>query len=148
MATAEALIEKGLIDKLKELKYTYRPDIRDKAAPGKNLREKFEVLNRVSLTDSEFARLHDEVVNADVFTAAKTPRQRSTFMRKDDTPLHYTPVNTRDWCKNTFEVIHQLRINTDNGHHRLLRGLSDHNLSKGPILFNMAHRFEAVHNKK
>jgi len=27
-------------------------------------------------------------------------------------------VNIRDWCKNTFEVVNQLRINTNNSHHR------------------------------
>jgi type I restriction enzyme R subunit len=27
-------------------------------------------------------------------------------------------VNLKDWCKNHFEVINQLRINTDNSHHR------------------------------
>lgn len=33
-------------------------------------------------------------------------------------PLHYTLVNIKDWCKNEFEVINQLRINTSNSHHR------------------------------
>jgi type I restriction enzyme R subunit len=27
-------------------------------------------------------------------------------------------VNLKDWCKNDFEVVNQLRINTDNSHHR------------------------------
>ncbi len=27
-------------------------------------------------------------------------------------------MNIKDWCKNTFEVVSQLRINTDNSHHR------------------------------
>jgi type I restriction enzyme R subunit len=27
-------------------------------------------------------------------------------------------VNIKDWCKNEFEVINQLRINTENSHHR------------------------------
>lgn len=27
-------------------------------------------------------------------------------------------VNIRDWCKNDFEVVHQLRINTDNSFQR------------------------------
>jgi len=27
-------------------------------------------------------------------------------------------VNIKDWCKNTFEVVNQLRINTDYSHHR------------------------------
>ena len=42
----------------------------------------------------------------------------NSFERDDGTPLNYTLVNIRDWCKNTFEVINQLRINTDNSHHR------------------------------
>ena len=41
-------------------------------------------------------------------------REKGTFTREDGTPLEYTLVNIRDWCKNEFEVINQLRINTDN----------------------------------
>jgi type I restriction enzyme R subunit len=39
-------------------------------------------------------------------------------MREDGTPLHYTLVNIKDWCKNDYEVINQLRINTENSYHR------------------------------
>ncbi len=53
-----------------------------------------------------------------MFTAAKTLRENNTFKRDDDTPLQYTLVNIKDWCKNEFEVINQLRINTDNSNHR------------------------------
>lgn len=116
--TKEQQIEDSLISKLEDLKYTYRPDIRDKVTLEQNFRKKFEALNRVHLTDSEFARLRDEIVNADVFTAAKALRERNTFQREDGTPLQYTLVNIKDWCKNEFEVINQLRINTDNSHHR------------------------------
>ncbi len=118
MTTKENQIEQGLIEKLKDLKYTFRADIRNREALEQNFREKFEALNKVKLTDSEFARLRDEIVNADVFTAAKTLRERNTFQREDGTPLQYTLVNIKDWCKNEFEVINQLRINTDNSHHR------------------------------
>ncbi|AYA41981.1 type I restriction endonuclease subunit R [Xenorhabdus nematophila] len=106
------------IGKLSDLKYTHRPDIRNRESLEQNFREKFEALNRVNLTDAEFARLRDEIVNADVFTAAKTLRERNTFIREDGTPLQYTLVNIKDWCKNEFEVINQLRINTDNSYHR------------------------------
>lgn len=116
--TKEQQIEDALIAKLKDLKYTYREDIRDKLTLEQNFREKFEALNHVRLTDSEFARLRDEIVNSDVFAAAKTLRERNTFQREDGTPLQYTLVNIKDWCKNEFEVINQLRINTDNSHHR------------------------------
>lgn len=118
MSQKESQIEKKLISKLEELKYTYRADIRDKATLEQNFREKFEALNHVRLTDAEFARLRDEIINADVFQSAKTLREYGYFQREDGTPLHYMLVNLKDWCKNDFEVINQLRINTDNSHHR------------------------------
>jgi len=118
MSANENIIERELISKLEDLKYTYRSDIRDRAALEQNFREKFEALNRVRLTDSEFARLIDEIVTADVFIAARTLRERNSFTRDDGTPLNFTLVNIKDWCKNNFEVVNQLRINTDNSHHR------------------------------
>lgn len=45
-------------------------------------------------------------------------RERNYFQREDGTPLHYTLVNIKDWCKNEYEVINQLRINTGNSNHR------------------------------
>jgi type I restriction enzyme, R subunit len=118
MTTKEQQIEQAFINKLVDLKYTYREDIRDKAALEANFREKFQQLNRVNLTDSEFSRLKDSIITPDVFTAAKRLRETSDFEREDGTPLFYTLVNIKDWCKNEFEVINQLRINTDNSHHR------------------------------
>ena len=117
-AVREDTIEYGFIGTLQNLKYEYRPDIRDRAALEANFRQHFEALNRVRLTDAEFARLLDEIVTPDVFTAAKTLRSINAFTRDDGTPLNYSLVNLKDWCKNTFEVIHQLRINTDYSHHR------------------------------
>ncbi len=118
MSLKESQIEQKLISKIAELKYSHRSEIRDKAALERNFRDKFEALNRVRLTDAEFARLRDEIINADVFQAAKILREYGYFQREDGTPLHYMLVNLNDWCKNDFEVINHLRINTDNSHHR------------------------------
>ena len=118
MNSPERQLEEQLIEKLLALKYEHRADIRDRATLDKNFREKFEALNRVRLTDAEFDRLLGEIVTPDVFTASKTLRGINAFTRDDGTPLNYTLVNIRDWCKNTFEVVSQLRINTDNSHHR------------------------------
>ena len=118
MTTTENQIELDLISKLEDLKYSYRPDIRDRAALEQNFRQHFEALNRVHLTDSEFARLLESIVTPDVFAASKHLRERNSFERDDGTPLYYTLVNIKDWCKNNFEVINQLRINTDYSHHR------------------------------
>ena len=114
----ETEIEYGFVGKLQDLKYTYRPDIRDRYTLEQNFRNKFETLNRVKLSDAEFARLRDDIINPDVFQASKTLRQRNTFIREDGTPLHYSLVNLSDWCKNDYEVINQLRMNTQNSNHR------------------------------
>ena len=114
----EVDLETAFVETLRRLKYTIRADIRDRATLEKNFREKFEALNHVNLTDGEFSRLLDEIVTPDVFTAATTLRERNAFTLDDGTPLNFTLVNIKDWCKNTFEVVTQLRINTDYSHHR------------------------------
>jgi type I restriction enzyme R subunit len=118
MTSPERQLEEELVEKLRGLKYEHRPDIRDRAALEKNFRDKFNALNHVRLTDAEFQRLLDEIITPDVFSAAHTLRNRNAFTRDDGTPLNYTLVNINDWCKNAFEVVSQLRINTDNSHHR------------------------------
>jgi len=84
----EQEIEHSLIEKLVDLKYTHRPDLRDRAALESNFRQHFEALNRVHLTDSEFHRLLDTIITPDVFAAAKLLRERNSFERDDGTPLY------------------------------------------------------------
>ncbi|WP_289225419.1 type I restriction endonuclease subunit R [Bacteroides acidifaciens] len=108
----ERQIEDIFIQKLKDLKYSYRPDINNRATLEQNFREKFERLNRVHLTDSEFNRLLEDIADSDVFLSSKRLRERNTFIREDGTPLQYTLVNIKEWCKNDYEVVNQLRMNT------------------------------------
>jgi type I restriction enzyme R subunit len=126
--TKEAQIEESLIKQLTELKYVYRSDIVDRKTLEQNFKVKFEALNRVRLSDNEFLRLREEIIEPDAFAASKLLRERQYFQREDGTPLHYTLVNIKDWCKNDFEVISQLKINTENSNQRydvilLLNGL-------------------------
>lgn len=118
MIKPERDLEEAFVTTLQDLKYDYRPDICDRVTLEANFREKFEALNRVALTDGEFQRLLDEIVTPDVYEAARSLRNREAFIRDDGTPLNYTLVNIKDWCKNSFEVVNQLRINTNNSHHR------------------------------
>lgn len=114
----ENKIEQDFIEKLQDLKYIYRPDIRDKESLDQNFRQKFQELNHINLSDAEFARLQDSIITGDVYNSAKILREKNSFIKDDGTSLHYTLVNIKDWCKNSFEVINQLRMSTDNSHHR------------------------------
>src|SRR5580692_4555918 len=101
MTTTENLIEQDLIEKLRDLKYVHRDDIHDRLSLEANFRTKFEELNRVRLSDAEFQRLLELIVTPDVFGVARTLRAYNSFERDDGTPLHYSLVNIKDWCKNT-----------------------------------------------
>ena len=61
----ENQIEAQLVQQLTELKYNYRPDIIDRKTLEQNFKAKFEALNRVRLTDSEFLRLREEIIEPD-----------------------------------------------------------------------------------
>ena len=114
----EKQIEENFIKRLCDLKYSYRPDICDRDTLEQNFRVKFEQLNRVHLTDAEFDRLLYEITDSDVYATSKRLRERNTFIREDGTPLQYTLVNIKEWCKNEYEVINQLRMNTRNSFQR------------------------------
>jgi type I restriction enzyme R subunit len=109
MSRQENNIENDFIRKLEELGYQYRPDIKDNTTLNQNFREKFEGLNHVKLTNNEFKRILEQIIKPDVFKTSKILRETHTFEREDGTPLHYTLINIKDWCKNTFEGVNQLR---------------------------------------
>ena len=118
MIQSEAQLEQQFLEKLQEMKYTYRSDIRDLDALESNFRQKFERLNFVTLSEDEFRKLLQENITADVFTASKRLREKQTFVRNDGTTFDYSLVNLRDWCKNDYEVVNQLTINTANSRQR------------------------------
>ena len=62
----ESDIELGFVGELQNLKYTVRRDITDRAALEANFREKFNALNKVTLTDNEFERLLLQITTPDV----------------------------------------------------------------------------------
>jgi type I restriction enzyme R subunit len=142
--TKEHQIEETLINQLQGLKYTYRPDITDRKTLEQNFKAKFEALNRVRLTENEFLRLREDIIESDVFAASKKLREMQYFQREDGTPLNYTLVNIKDWCKNEYEIINQLRINTESSHHRydvilLINGL--------PVVQIELKRLDVSHRK-
>jgi len=93
MSKPERDLEEALLSKLRDLKYEYRPDIRDRATLEANFRKKFEALNRVTLTDGEFQRLLDEIVTPDVYEAARSLRNREAFKRQNQlAPKHIKKI--------------------------------------------------------
>lgn len=116
--TREAEIETQFIDQLVKQGYIYRDDIKDRYDLEENFRNHFNKLNRVNLSNKEFANLKASIIKDDIFDVSKILRAENYMEREDGIPLFYSLVNKKDWCKNEFEVINQLRINTENSFHR------------------------------
>ena len=116
--SSEKDIEDKLIKKLQSLGYTYRPDIRNNNELERNFREKFNRLNGVKLTDTEFDKLKEIIINKDIFAASKQLRDIDTLIRDDEIPLHFKLLNIDDWCQNEFEVINQLKMDNNFSYHR------------------------------
>jgi type I restriction enzyme R subunit len=114
----EGDIEQRFMRHLRDQNYVIRDDIRDQKSLEDNFRRHFEALNHVTLTDNEFSRLLASIIKKDTYEASQTLREVNTFHRDDETPLYFTLVNTKDWCKNEFEAVRQLRVNTEYSHHR------------------------------
>lgn len=68
---------------MKGQKYIHRPDIIDRITLEQNFKTKFEALNRVQLTDNEFLRLREGIIDSDVFIASKKLRERQYFQREE-----------------------------------------------------------------
>lgn len=114
----ESQIEQHFIRHLEGLGYKYCKDIKNRASLEANFRNKFEALNNVRLTDGEFERLMENIVSSDVYKASKTLRDKVEVVHDDGTTQFYPLVNLQNWCKNDYEVINQLRINTHSSYHR------------------------------
>lgn len=114
----ESQIEQHFIRHLEGLGYAYCKDIKDRASLEANFRNKFEALNNVRLTDGEFERLMGNIISSDVYKASKTLRDKVEIIHDDGTTRFYPLVNLQNWCKNDYEVINQLRINTHSSYHR------------------------------
>lgn len=114
----ESQIEQHFIRHLEGLGYKYCKDIKDRASLEANFRNKFEALNNVRLTDGEFERLMGNIISSDVYKASKTLRDKVEVIHDDGTTQFYPLVNLQNWCKNDYEVINQLRINTHSSYHR------------------------------
>ncbi len=86
--TTEAAIEQRIIQKLQDLKYIYRTDIKDRKDLELNFKQKFEALNRVQLSEREYSRLVEQTITRDVFEASQKLRETQTLLRDDATRSH------------------------------------------------------------
>jgi type I restriction enzyme, R subunit len=108
MATqSEAQLENDLIDRLVARGWA-RVAVADEAAMLANLKAQLEAHNNITLSPGEFERVLNHLDKGNVFERAKTLRDRYDLTREDGTRAYIEFMNTREWCRNRYQVASQI----------------------------------------
>ena len=67
-------------------------------------------LNGQPLTDKEFKRILTLIEGKSIYDSAKILRDKLLIEREDGTPLYVELLNTKEWCKNLFQVTTQTTV--------------------------------------
>lgn len=105
---SEAALEKSLIEKLVEGGYE-RVKIGDEEGLKSNLKSQIEKFNNIELTDDEFKKILLHLENGAIFDKAKKLRDKYALKREDEL-IWIDFFNTKDWCKNIFQVTNQVTM--------------------------------------
>lgn len=111
---SEAQLEKNLIEQLVRQGYE-RVTISDYDSIIENFRQQLnrfneKKLNGQPLTDAEFSRFLTQIDGKSIFESAKILRDKQVFQRDDGTEVYLELMNTREWCKNIFQVTNQTTV--------------------------------------
>ena len=111
---SESKLEDRMIDQLKKQGYQY-VEINDVKELEKNFREQVNLHNRgelnfKDLSDKEFERLMVKISGKGIFQSAKELRQKQDIQRDDGSIVYLELFNTKDWCRNNFQVTHQTTV--------------------------------------
>ena len=107
MTQSEAQLEEALVKRLTGLGYN-RVTITNSEDLLANLKAQLEKHNGISLSDTEFERVLNHLDKGNVFDRAKTLRGRMELKRDDETNCYVQFLNTEEWCRNQYQVTHQI----------------------------------------
>ncbi|GGD29022.1 type I restriction endonuclease subunit R [Sinisalibacter lacisalsi] len=105
----EQQLENALIAQLETLGWS-SVAIPDEAALLANLKTQLEIHNKTTLSDSEFKQIVNKLARGNIFEKAKTLRDKVDFARDDGTTGYIELINQIQWCKNQYQVTHQVTM--------------------------------------
>lgn len=108
MIQSEATLEKNLIKKLVDNGYE-EVKINNENELLINFRKQLEKFNKIDLNDDEFNKILLHLEGGTVFDKAKKLRDKYLIERENDIK-YISFFNTKDWCKNVFQVTNQIII--------------------------------------
>lgn len=106
---SEQTLENNLIAQLETLGFDKLP-IDDETALLVNLKTQLEKHNKVLLSDGEFKQILNKLAKGNIFEKAKILRGKIAYTRDDGTTGYIELINQIQWCKNQYQVTHQVTM--------------------------------------
>ena len=107
MTQTEAQLEENLITRLVGLGYA-RVTLKDSAAVIVNFKQQLQIHNHTTFSDAEFERILNHLDRGNVFDRAKTLREPMNLVRDNDERTYIEFLNVEEWCRNQYQVTHQV----------------------------------------
>lgn len=107
MTQTEAQLEESLVQRLTGLGYE-RAHIATSEDLLANLKRQLEKHNAITLSAAEFERVLNHLDKGNVFDRAHRLRDRYALARDDGTTSWIEFLNTQEWCRNEYQVTHQI----------------------------------------
>lgn len=104
---SEQQLEKTLVDQLQRLGFASTV-LADSTAMVTNLRMQLERFNQITFSETEFSRILNHLNKGDRFAKSKTLRDRFALVRDDGSTFYVRFFNMDQWCKNEYQVTHQV----------------------------------------
>ncbi|KLN62180.1 deoxyribonuclease HsdR [Kiloniella spongiae] len=105
----EQQLENALIAQLQTLGWE-KVSITDEEALVANLKAQLEKHNKVSISDFEFSQILNKIAKGNIFEKAKILRDKIDYTRDDGTTGYIDLINQIHWCKNEYQVTHQITM--------------------------------------
>lgn len=106
---SEQTLENNLIAQLETLGFD-KVRIDDEAALLVNLKAQLEKHNKRQLSDNEFKQVLNKLAKGNIFEKAKILRDKIAYTRDDGTTGYIELINQIQWCKNQYQVTHQVTM--------------------------------------
>ena len=109
MTQTEQQLENALIAQLEDLGWD-KVTIADENDLLVNLKRQLEKHNKLLLSDLEFRQVLNKLARGNIFEKAKILRDKVDYTRDDGTTGYIELINQIQWCKNQYQVTHQVTM--------------------------------------
>lgn len=75
-----------------------------------NLKRQLEKHNKVAFSDYEFKQILNKLARGNIFEKAKILRDKVDYTKDDGTTGYIELINQAQWCKNEYQVTHQISM--------------------------------------